>query len=109
MWEYVALTLLLIFVAYEVDKSRKARGESGIPLLGYIFDSVSFNVREEIDGEDLTKSSDKKKSKKHKHRSRRSGSSSNKKKHRRHRKSKSNKSERLETTGASSAAFDSKN
>ncbi|KAI6172351.1 SH2 motif and Tyrosine protein kinase domain containing protein [Aphelenchoides besseyi] len=73
MWEYVALTLLLIFVAYE----RKARGESGIPLLGYIFDSVSFNVREEIDGEDLSKSSDKKKSKKHKRHSRRNRSSSN--------------------------------
>ncbi|KAI6194664.1 hypothetical protein M3Y96_01148500 [Aphelenchoides besseyi] len=109
MWEYVALTLLLIFVAYEVDKSRKARGESGIPLLGYIFDSVSFNVREEIDGEDLSKSSDKKKSKKHKRHSRRNRSSSNRKKHHHHRKSKANKSEDGEMIAASSAALDSKN
>ncbi|KAI6183784.1 Glutathione S-transferase kappa 1 [Aphelenchoides bicaudatus] len=37
------------------DPLRKSRGLPGIPLLGQIFSSVSFNVREEVDGESLTK------------------------------------------------------
>uniref|UniRef100_A0A914RDQ1 Uncharacterized protein n=1 Tax=Panagrolaimus davidi TaxID=227884 RepID=A0A914RDQ1_9BILA len=43
-----SIMVVVLYITYEIHKDRKRRGKNGIPILGYIYDSITVNVREEI-------------------------------------------------------------
>ncbi|KAH7730364.1 hypothetical protein AAVH_01412 [Aphelenchoides avenae] len=49
MYLFIIAGAIFIYVIYEIDSTRKKKGEPGVPVFGVIFDSIGFNVREEFD------------------------------------------------------------
>uniref|UniRef100_A0A1I8A004 Style-specific protein n=1 Tax=Steinernema glaseri TaxID=37863 RepID=A0A1I8A004_9BILA len=63
----VFAVLFVFWVCYEVHHGRKSRGEPGVPLIGILFDSVTFTVREEFEDDDASTSEKRRRKKGSKH------------------------------------------
>uniref|UniRef100_A0AC34RN78 Uncharacterized protein n=1 Tax=Panagrolaimus sp. JU765 TaxID=591449 RepID=A0AC34RN78_9BILA len=70
----VIVLAVVLYIIYDIDKTRKQNGLSRVPFFGYVFDNVNLNVKEEImdDGKDPDKK------KKHHHKRKHSKRKTNK-------------------------------
>ncbi|TKR73022.1 hypothetical protein L596_020390 [Steinernema carpocapsae] len=64
---FIPVSILVLWIIYQMDRERKRHGRPGVPLFGVLFDSITFTVHEEFEDEaEKTSSKKRKKSSKSK-------------------------------------------